>query len=726
MRHYITTKPQIKALAKAIAGADMISADVETTGLNPYAGDIVVGLGVYVDGNSYYVPIAHGEGRLTTLTFEDVKDKRKSTNDWKAVETQRQFDLNFRAGVREDNVPDAWLDLLRDVWHLPKHIIFHNATFDLTFLQHAGFPDPQNVLDTRVACHVLFSDWHSCMFKMPDTKGYEKGNQRLKWQARLHGLVSKGDFGVTGNEKELHEAINDLQNQLTSQAIGLDDKKHMWMLHPKDVFPYACQDVEITWHLHEKHLGLLEKWNNLQFYYDQCAVQHRVVWRMMRTGFRLDEETALAMVEKGQQEQANILVQIEDLTGIPGFNPNSPKQIKDYLHSIGIMVQSTNALTLAPYASKVLLILLIQRFKRITKLLGTYVVKWGKRALNEGDVLHPDFNITGTKTYRWSSKDFQQVPREVDDYLSPKNLLCPVKPGWVMFEVDFSALEVCGVAWVADSLIGKGEDMTLTNEIEAGTDMHAWTRDKMDVVSIMLHGKDATPDNVAVYYESKSKKRSSFDSDETMVAQFMKDMRYIAKQANFACQYGGGKRALNGAVGNTLDESTAMVLVSALRDAFPTKTMALHQLKAMFLQNRPAPDGAGAFKYLQGPIFGQTYKLDYYDPALKRSNGRIDDMQEENARDGLSRIVQGTCSLINAHSVLRVCDAFSEDTVDIHAQIHDSLIGSCHPDDLPDVARTITKLMIDWPVQPALSVEFEVCPPDEAWGRKQHYDPMEV
>lgn len=137
-----------------------------------------------------------------------------------------------------------------------------------------------------------------------------------------------------------------------------------------------------------------------------------------------------------------------------GFNPNSPKQLKEFYESVGIKIASTDEDTLNKiinYAGDAVPDVIrnfsksILEYRKQIKLGRTYVDGTKKR-LYKGRI-HPNFLLHGTTTGRLSCRNpnLQNIPRK-----SPiKRIFVPSGPNRVIAQSDYSQAELRHLCWFA-------------------------------------------------------------------------------------------------------------------------------------------------------------------------------------------------------------------------------------------------------------------------------------
>jgi DNA polymerase I len=242
----------------------------------------------------------------------------------------------------------------------------------------------------------------------------------------------------------------------------------------------------------------------------------------------------------------------------------------------------------------------------------------------------------GAVTGRMSTSIPKAVAHGINLFSTPKDplirsLFLP-PPGWVTVDVDIVNEEV----WLAGMLSGQSD---WVGQIESGVDLH-------DAMAIKLFGPDFT---------SKQRK--------------------IAKALRFAIGYGGGPRAVKRGIGGSSREADQMLAVfkAAHPEYFGWAERAGKHL------TRRAP-------YVYTP-FGRKISCGIYNAAR-----RITDVPAYLAGN---RIIQGTgvCILRRAAVALmeQIHAAGAQDSVRVHALVHDEVVCHCTPELAERVARWIDR-----------------------------------
>ena len=182
----------------------------------------VIGVALAVDGWEGYYPIAHEGGG------------------------------NFDQKV--------FLNQLKPILELPCDKVFHNAMYDVGWLDALGLKVHGRIIDTMIAAPLINEN---------------RFNYSLK-------DLSKEYVGETKSEALLYEA---------AKEWGVDAKSEMWKLPPMYVGPYAEQDAAVTlklWHVLQRKIIKEEV---TEIFNIESELFH-VLFAMKKNGVRIDIEKA--------------------------------------------------------------------------------------------------------------------------------------------------------------------------------------------------------------------------------------------------------------------------------------------------------------------------------------------------------------------------------------------------------------------------------------------------
>lgn len=237
-----------------LAEAEMICIDVETCDPNlksigpgycRYDG-FIAGIAIAVDGWKGYFPVRHEGGG--------------------------NFDLEIIRGP------------LQKIFATDTPKLFHNASYDLGWLEAEGFTINGRVHDTMIMAPLI--------------------DENRKW----FNLNSLGyDYiGETKNETALQEAASE---------FGVDAKAEMYKLPPMYVGGYAEQDTVLTLKLYERLKHEIEKEECGHI----CDLETDLIpltYAMKKKGVCIDEDNLSKLETRLLSEEKKILKQIKSLSGV--------------------------------------------------------------------------------------------------------------------------------------------------------------------------------------------------------------------------------------------------------------------------------------------------------------------------------------------------------------------------------------------------------------------------
>ena len=311
-----------------------------------------------------------------------------------------------------------------------NRIIGHNLRFDLGFLAEHGLPIPDGtrLLDTMLAEQVLDGGQHA------DAK--HRGHFSL-------AAVSRRRLGV---------------------SLSKDEQRSDWSvpdLRPEQI-AYAATDVAILLPLADT----LDQALRSDGLGDAALIEMRclpgIVW-LQRSGVLLDTQRWSALTDAAGETRDRLRAELEDLAGRP-LNPNSPKQVQQVLHELGIGVQNTDADTLAGVADRHPLVAKLLAYRESAKLAGTYGANILATVHPISGRIHAEYLQIGAASGRMacSRPNLQNIPR------APAYRACFRARRRVLVRADFSQIELR----IAAELTG---DQRMLEAYRRGEDLHAVT-----------------------------------------------------------------------------------------------------------------------------------------------------------------------------------------------------------------------------------------------------------
>ena len=345
-----------------------------------------------------------------------------------------------------------WIDLLKPLFKSSAIKIIHNAKFELKFFYHLGIDIKGVIFDTMLASQLLAAG-HQLKHKLSDlVERYlfiemDKSEQKSDWnQLELR-------------PSQLAYASNDVE-----YLIPLYDKLRLELRHSK-----------------------MRKVAKLEF-----DTVHAVA-QMELAGFGLDRQRLDQYLNQLAAKHQKLETEIINKLG--PINVNSPKQLKEALFKVGIILDGTNREVLNQHA-ELPVIFNILEYRKIEQLKSTYGEKLISSLHPITGRLHSDYFQLGTNTGRMSCREpnIQSIVNgELRSCFRPES-------GYKLIVVDYSQIELRVLAGIA-------QDFKMIEALNQGIDLHKLT------ASIVT---------------------------QKAMDEVSKDEREIAKTLNFGLVYGAG------------------------------------------------------------------------------------------------------------------------------------------------------------------------------------------
>lgn len=396
--------------------------DTETTGLSIYGNkkrkrDVIIGYAIDDGNEAYYLPFRHRSG---------------------------------------NNLPIECLCFLRNYLSNPNRTYGGwNYNYDLHMMCFDGIDIAPNFEDAMLAVHLLNEN-------EPDFK--------LKSMADRYN-IGEGSLQESILEDKVYNTCKELGLECSrSPRAANNTKSMMFVLDPRDVEPYACDDVRLTRQLLDmakpalKHYGLYDIWKQINYYsYIITLMEHR--------GMHVDTET----IKKYQAEAVDHLADAQKrLNEAAGFelNPNSPKKVCAFL---GVKSSSAENLQIlidaggkdAEHAK------LVQEARGWKSVDSRYYTPY-LNAVDGYDCLHSSLNLIGTYTGRLScSNPNLQAVAKATEVFKVKDVFT-ARPGYTMIQADYKQAEMRLVTHYT-------KDQLMKELIEHDADLHSETANRLGI-----------------------------------------------------------------------------------------------------------------------------------------------------------------------------------------------------------------------------------------------------
>ena len=473
-------------------------------------------------------------------------------------------------------------------------------------------------------------------------------------------------------QPELHHNMDYMAETLLGyQTIHIEEllgpkgkkQKNMRDLSPTDIYEYAAEDADITLRLKNvlkprlKELGVEELFWNIEM-----PLVH-VLADMELNGVCLDTEalqdTSKIFTERMKQYEQEIYKEAGE-----EFNISSPKQVGDILFGKMQILDKpkktktgqyvTSEEVLQSLESKNPIVRNILNYRRMKKLLSTYIDALPKLINPRTGHIHTSFNQALTATGRLSSSgpNLQNIPVRTDDGKEIRKCFIP-EEGCLFFSADYSEIELRIMAHLS-------EDENMMEAFREGHDIHRATAAK-------------------IWHE---------DIDKVTDAQ-----RKKAKQANFGIIYGITISGL--AQRMDIPNSEAKELIEGYFRTFPKVQAYMEQAK----------EEARAKGYAETLFHRRRYLAD-----INSRNATVRGFAERNA---INAPIQGTEADIIKVAMVRIWERFKKEGIrsKMILQVHDELNFSVYPEEREQVERIVIEEMQNaYPLNVPLTA-------DAGWGK---------
>lgn len=649
---------------------EMVVWDIESTGLNVYTDDWIIGHSFYLptSDRSVYIPVRHQHPSATNVDVGYVNQYLRQLffPETRVLLTHNgKFDIKFArkegvefygkladtllmAHLHNENERELNPSIKNPYGLKPLGVRYlgHDADAEeqalLPYLEEwhleriAPLQEEIDGLETRMKA---IADTYKSELRAKDKIEYDRLKAMLtkKWEkehgplseslrasyvehlAVLKGRIADSDH-LAANTAHLCR-INSVYAEMSKQRTQAMDaitkikkvtsKSILAELPIEPVAKYAEQDVKLTYRLWRFFKPRLEAVNLYELFLgakeDLCDYA-RAVHRMEWNGLLVDQEYVEQQIERCHREQERLREEAFRLAG-GEFNLASPKQVGEL---IGQKATNKEALEECehPVAQTVL------EYRKWGKAEGTYFQPFKTKLDGKGRI-HPDFFLHGTVSGRASGSVFMTFPRENDTYNVRGMVVAP--PGYTMVDADLSQAELRLYAFFT-------KEPLLVKAYQENTDIHTQTAQLLGLEAMGFPPKQA---------------------------------RQIGKRINFTTIYGAGPDGLihalkmEGVRGISYEQ--AKEFLDRYRSRFPRAARWMRETNAFAQRN--------------GYVRLWTGRLRRF-PTLTAGHGGT----YNKSHTAVNNIIQGGVSEIIRVAITRI-DRMIEDTpIELWLQVHDSLV----------------------------------------------------
>ncbi|MEJ2636536.1 MAG: DNA polymerase I, partial [Calditrichia bacterium] len=290
------------------------------------------------------------------------------------------------------------------------------------------------------------------------------------------------------------------------------NQKNMTDIPVSEVYPYACEDADITFRLKELLEKRLQETDTLELFQKVEMPLVGVLMEMEKNGVKLDVDFLGQMSVELGKELAGLENKIYELAGST-FNINSPQQLgKILFEDLEIHKEfggrrpsrtatgqySTSESILEKY-SRHPLVEKILDYRKFTKLKSTYVDALPSLISKRTGRLHASFNQTVAATGRLSSSDpnLQNIPIRTEIGRKIRRAFIAGHPDDQILSADYSQIELRIMAHISG-------DKALKEAFLRGEDIHASTAAAIFNIPIEMvnpeHRRKAKEVNFGIIY----------------------------------------------------------------------------------------------------------------------------------------------------------------------------------------------------------------------------------
>ncbi len=244
-----------------------------------------------------------------------------------------------------------------------------------------------------------------------------------------------------------------------------------------------CECVSLIY-LHDILIEDMKKANVYDLYTRIELPLVDVLYEMEKTGFKIDREMLGILEEKFTKEALELSDSIKKLAN-KDFNINSPKQVAEILFNDLKLIVGNNKKksTKVDYLEEMYdlhpIVPKIIRYRKIKKILSTYIEPY-ETMLKSGDsIIHTIFNQTLTATGRLSSSEpnLQNIPVREEEGRNLRKIFVSRYNDGVLVSADYSQIELRLLAHYS-------KDESLINAFHEGIDIHSLTASEIFNVPI--------------------------------------------------------------------------------------------------------------------------------------------------------------------------------------------------------------------------------------------------
>ena len=462
---------------------------------------------------------------------------------------------------------------------------------------------------------------------------------------------------------------------LASELLGVDMAKY------KDVSPdnleefadYAMDDTIYTLELFNYYKPYLTK--NLKK--DLINIEMpciEMIAEMEERGININLARLKSLKVKLDKDTSELLVDIIKYTEEMGykpnvksakkntdqiFNPNSPQQVKEFLHHINIPLESTGVKQLSKHKKNKWVAKLLE-YRKLQKLNTSFVSNLIPNIEEHKGRLHGTFKQGGTQTGRFSSSkpNLQQIPNK----LNFREMFIPSE-GYKLIVADYSQQEIRVLAHFSRS-------PQLIEYLKSGEDFHSMVAQKMFKL-------DCRPDEVKeLHYEKRA----------------------ASKAISFGLLYGRGAKSLSEQL--KVSEREAERMIELYFSQFPTVRSFIKKVQSESKRKGYVETLFGRRRY-----FPELVQINDPSKSFYQIMGSVD-------RKSINTLIQGSSADITKKAMIDLYKVIKQrnDGAYILIQVHDEIVMEA-PEEYAEDYRAILQDSMENAIKlrVPLTAEAKIC-----------------
>jgi len=477
-------------------------------------------------------------------------------------------------------------------------------------------------------------------------------------------------------------------------------KKSYKFVPPSLLVKYLGYDVDGDKRLQLKQEKELDREEMTEIFFNVKMPSLKYITDMEYRGVRMNKKLIQKASEAVRKKQEELQEQIVKITGRKDFNPNSPKQVIDYMVEAGypfaklkIKQTKTGFSTSAEELNKFIKYKKYAEFpkllldiKKLTKIKGTYIDGKSKNGeagtggmlqyLDENNRVHANFNIHTAVTGRQScSRPSLQVwPRPIAGLPNTRQFVLP-KKNWKLFSADYSALEMYVVAALS-------QDSVLIQKLLSGLDIHSSNAVELGKI-LGIVDKDVTYE---MFLDNIGKGKLKKEEIDPAIYLKYTELRTQAKSIAFGLNYGKG--AMSFAEEFKISEDEAQEMIDAYFEIYKGLKKWRDGIVKQALNK-------GYITLLSGRKRRFNMAVDWLNSEYAEGLWSTKSLKEEIARQAMNFPVQGGAHEVFEPAYLRLTERFKREGLQARLilLIHDDIVGECPEEELATVGRMILEEM---------------------------------